>query len=77
VQDAWLPELLRVVGTINTAFGIAFRDIGCVGEVALDQGNGEDYDKFAVQASTRRAPNPGCERSGQARVRARALQLSA
>ena len=34
-QEQWLPELLRIVGIINTSFSHNFRDIGCAGEVSL------------------------------------------
>lgn len=47
IRAQWLPELERLVGTINETFSANFRDIGCAGEVALVQH--EDYDKFAVQ----------------------------
>ena len=52
IQSSWLPELQRVVGCVNEAFGAAFRDIGCAGEVHLDEGGG-DYAKFSVQVTSR------------------------
>lgn len=48
-QSNWLPELQRVVASINTTFSAAFADIGCAGEVRLDDGGGEDYDKYSIQ----------------------------
>jgi hypothetical protein len=38
-----------VVGVINSSFSTNFSDIGCAGEVHLDQH--EDYDKFSIQVS--------------------------
>jgi hypothetical protein len=56
LQDTWLPELSEVVGRINTAFGRAFEEIGCAGEVALDDGGGgeDDFSGYSVKA---RAPH--------------------
>lgn len=46
-QARWLPELQRVVGVINSSFSTNFSEIGCAGEVLLEQH--EDYDKFSIQ----------------------------
>ena len=48
-QSAWLPELQRVVATVNETFSASFRDIGCAGDITLDTADGEDYAKFAIQ----------------------------
>ncbi|KAI8465259.1 MAG: hypothetical protein J3K34DRAFT_92112 [Monoraphidium minutum] len=48
IKSTWLPELERVVARINTAFGAAFQEIGCAGEVHLNHAEG-DYEKFAIE----------------------------
>jgi hypothetical protein len=47
LQANWLPELQRVVSLINSSFSTNFSEIGCAGEVALQQD--QDYDKFSIQ----------------------------
>jgi chromosome segregation ATPase len=50
VKAEWLPELERVVSTVNAAFGAAFGEIGCAGEVVLDTaGGGDDFGKYAIR----------------------------
>lgn len=46
-QTRWLPELQRVVAVINTSFSQNFSEIGCAGEVHLEEH--EEYDKFSIQ----------------------------
>ena len=38
-----------MVARINSAFTAAFEEIGCAGDVALDTGSGDDYDKYSIQ----------------------------
>eukprot|EP00798_Chlamydomonas_sp_ICE-L_P021265 gene21265-28185_t len=43
----WLPEMRKLVHTINISFETNFKDIGCAGEVSLKED--EDYDKCAIE----------------------------
>lgn len=47
LQDQWYPDLKATVQKINETFQHNFGDIGCAGEVNLEEH--EDYDKFAIQ----------------------------
>ena len=46
VQGKWLPELRRIVATVNNTFGRAFAKIGCAGEVVLHLE--DDYERCAI-----------------------------
>ena len=41
-----------MVATINTTVSVAFSDMGCVGEVVLDESSGEDYDKYCIKVNS-------------------------
>ncbi|ETV72523.1 hypothetical protein H257_12617 [Aphanomyces astaci] len=42
IKDPWYAQLTDVVSKINTSFAQYFKDIGCVGEVHLNQDGGMD-----------------------------------
>jgi hypothetical protein len=46
-RERWLPDLQRLVRGINGRFGTNFEEIGCAGEVVLQEH--DDYDKFAIE----------------------------
>lgn len=47
LKARWLPALLRLVARINESFSASFADIGCAGEVVLDE-HDNDFDKYAI-----------------------------
>ncbi|GLC34495.1 hypothetical protein PLESTB_001255100 [Pleodorina starrii] len=47
VQSVWLPEIRKMVSTINGSFANNFKEIGCAGEVRLHED--ADFEKYAIQ----------------------------
>jgi chromosome segregation ATPase len=52
-RQIWEPRLESMVNRVSTAFGEAFRSIGCAGEVLLAKSDGDvptdDFEKWAIQ----------------------------
>mmetsp|Transcript_23777 Transcript_23777/g.45213 ORF Transcript_23777/g.45213 Transcript_23777/m.45213 type:complete len:1077 (-) Transcript_23777:248-3478(-) len=46
MRDEWFPKLREMVHRMNAAFAQSFREIGCVGELTLQEH--EDFDKFEM-----------------------------
>ncbi|GAB4819497.1 hypothetical protein N2152v2_006543 [Parachlorella kessleri] len=49
VKGAWLPRLRQVVEQVNEAFSHSFAQVGCAGEVALRETEGEDFANYAIE----------------------------
>eukprot|EP00887_Chlorella_sp_A99_P002308 scaffold10.g2308.t1 len=49
VKGQWLPELRRTVAQINATFSTNFVRVGCAGEVALREVEGEDFANYAIE----------------------------
>ncbi|KAG1681379.1 hypothetical protein FOA52_007427 [Chlamydomonas sp. UWO 241] len=50
-REKWLPELMKIVETINTSFSANFAEIGCAGEVVLHEASiaAEKYKECALE----------------------------
>eukprot|EP00238_Polyblepharides_amylifera_P012271 CAMPEP_0196576178 /NCGR_PEP_ID=MMETSP1081-20130531/5501_1 /TAXON_ID=36882 /ORGANISM="Pyramimonas amylifera, Strain CCMP720" /LENGTH=1016 /DNA_ID=CAMNT_0041894717 /DNA_START=240 /DNA_END=3290 /DNA_ORIENTATION=- len=46
-KEQWLLELRDIVQRMNVSFGASFEDIGCVGEVSLQEH--QDFDKYEMR----------------------------
>ncbi|KAG2501169.1 hypothetical protein HYH03_000984 [Edaphochlamys debaryana] len=81
IRGSWLPEIRRMVATINDSFSANFKLIGCAGEVRLQES--EDYDKYAIEimvqyrASESLTQLTGARQSGGERSVATMLYLMA
>lgn len=49
MQATWLPRLRGVVTTVNAVFSESFARVGCAGEVALREAEGEDFANYAIE----------------------------
>ena len=51
LRDSWLPELTRIVQQVNESFSANFAEIGCAGEVVLEEQSlqQEEWDKCALE----------------------------
>ena len=48
-KGRWLPELRRIVSIVNETFSFNFARVGCAGEVALKEAEGDDFAEYAIE----------------------------
>jgi structural maintenance of chromosomes protein 5 len=49
LKEKWVSELRRITATINQNFSAAFPTVGCAGEVVLNEVEGDDFAKYAIE----------------------------